>query len=392
MAQTKDYYAVLGVPASATQDEIKKQYRKLAAKHHPDKNPSDPKAAETFKEISEAYQVLGDAEKRKQYDQMRRLGAFGGFGGGAPAVARGAPARRARRRAAPAGQNFNFEDFDIGGLGGLGDIFSSMFGSGADGAGSARSRGPERGQDVETQLTVPFRTAALGGKVPIELEVNEECATCHGSGAAPGRQDLRRVPECKGRGTISFGQGGFAVQRPCPMCLGKGTVPSERCPTCNGAGEVRIRKKMMITVPPGVDTGTKIRLKGQGGRGTHNGPPGDLLITFQVEPDRFFKREGLDLDRAGEDQHRAGDARLEDQRHDARRKEGDDQDSAGHADRKALSRARPGDQEGRSHRRPDRRGRGQRAGQADRRAGKGDEGVCGGEWAEVLRRGRRSQV
>jgi DnaJ-class molecular chaperone with C-terminal Zn finger domain len=289
MAQTKDYYAVLGVPASATQDEIKKKYRKLAAKHHPDKNPNDPKAAETFKEISEAYQVLGDAEKRKQYDQMRRLGAFGGFGGA------GAGQRAGARpgTGAPGGQNVHFEDFDIGGLGGLGDIFSSMFGAGAR-PGGPRSRGPERGQDVEAQLGIPFRTAALGGKVPIELEVNEECATCHGSGAAPGAK-ISTCPECNGRGTISFGQGGFAVQRPCPMCLGKGTVPSERCPTCNGSGEVRVRKKMMITAPPGVDTGTKIRLKGQGGRGTRNGPPGDLLITFQVEPDRFFKREGLDL-------------------------------------------------------------------------------------------------
>jgi len=130
--------------------------------------------------------------------------------------------------------------------------------------------------------------------VPIELEVNEECATCHGSGAAPGAK-LQACPECNGRGTISFGQGGFAVQRPCPMCLGKGQVPSERCPTCRGSGEVRARKKVMITVAPGVDSGTKIRLKGQGGRGTRSGPPGDLLITFQVEPDRFFRREGMDV-------------------------------------------------------------------------------------------------
>jgi molecular chaperone DnaJ len=291
MAQTKDYYAVLGVPASATQDEIKKKYRKLAAKHHPDKNPNDPKAAETFKEISEAYQVLGDAEKRKQYDQMRRLGAFGGFGGGNAGPRRGGPQPGA---GGPGGQNIHFEDFDIGGLGGLGDIFSSMFGASGGKTGGSRARGPERGQDVEAQLVIPFRTAAMGGKVPIELEVNEECATCHGSGAAPGAK-ISTCPECNGRGTISFGQGGFAVQRPCPMCLGKGTVPSERCPTCSGSGEVRVRKKMMITAPPGVDTGTKIRLKGQGGRGLRNGPPGDLLITFHVEPDRFFKREGLDL-------------------------------------------------------------------------------------------------
>jgi molecular chaperone DnaJ len=293
MAHTKDYYAVLGMPASATQDEIKKQYRKLAAKHHPDKNQNDPKAAERFKEISEAYQVLGDAEKRKQYDQMRQLGAFGGFGG--PGTRRG-PHPGGSPFGGPGGgtggQTFRFEDLGDVGIGGLGDLFSSMFGGGT--GGRSRARGPERGQDVETQLTIPFRTAALGGKVPIELEVNEECATCHGSGAAPGAK-IQTCPECQGRGTISFGQGGFAVQRPCPMCLGKGTVPTERCPTCGGSGEMRVRKKMMITVPAGVDNGTKIRLKGQGGRGMRNGPPGDLLISFQVEPDRFFKREGLDV-------------------------------------------------------------------------------------------------
>jgi molecular chaperone DnaJ len=295
MAQTKDYYSVLGVPASAKQDEIKKQYRKLAAKHHPDKNPNDPKAAERFKEISEAYQVLGDADKRKQYDQMRQLGAFGGFGGSGqrrgPQPGGGSPFGGP---GGPGAQSFRFEDLGDVGLGGLGDLFSSMFGGGAGGARNARSRGPERGQDVESQLSIPFRTAALGGKVPIELEVNEECSTCHGSGAAPGAK-VSTCPECQGRGTISFGQGGFAVQRPCPMCLGKGTVPSERCPTCGGSGEVRTKKKVAITVPEGVDSGTKIRLKGQGARGNRNGPPGDLLITFQVEPDRFFRREGLDV-------------------------------------------------------------------------------------------------
>jgi len=295
MAQTRDYYAVLGVPASATQDEIKKQYRKLAAKHHPDKNPNDPKAAERFKEISEAYTVVGDAEKRKQYDQMRQLGAFGGFGG-----AGGGARPGARGPGAGAGQyqqNVKFEDFDIGGLGGLGDIFSSMFGGGNRPGGQqagARARGPERGQDVEMQLLIPFRTAALGGKVPVEMEVNEECVTCHGSGAAPGAK-MQTCPECSGRGSISFGQGGFAVQRPCPMCLGRGQVPTERCPTCGGSGEIRSRRKMNITVPPGVDTGTKIRLKGQGGHGLRNGPPGDLFINFQVEADRFYKREGLDV-------------------------------------------------------------------------------------------------
>jgi molecular chaperone DnaJ len=289
VATNKDYYAVLGVSASATQDEIKKQYRKLAAKHHPDKNQSDPKAADRFKEISEAYQVIGDVEKRKQYDQMRQLGAFGGgrstgapgggFGGGFPG-------------GAPGAGSYRYEEFDIGGLGGLGDIFSSMFGGGR--AGARQQRASERGQDIEAALEIPFRTAALGGKVPVDLEVNEECETCRGSGAAPGAK-IQTCPECNGRGTISFGQGGFAVQRPCPMCLGRGQVPSERCGTCNGSGEVRTRKKVMITVPSGVDSGAKIRLKGQGGRGTKSGQPGDLIITFTVQPDRFYRREGLDV-------------------------------------------------------------------------------------------------
>lgn len=293
MAQPRDYYAVLGVPASATQDELKKQYRKLASKHHPDKNPNDPKAAETFKGISEAYQTLGDAEKRKQYDQMRSLGAFGGFGG---AGSRGGSSRAgAYGYPPPGGQGARMEDFDVGGLGGLGDLFGSMFGGGArTGGGSAKPRGPQRGQDVETALQVPFRIAALGGKVPVELDINEECVTCHGSGAAPGAK-IQTCAECGGRGTISFGQGGFAVQRPCPVCLGRGQVPTERCPTCAGAGEVRSRKKVVITVPSGVESGTRTRLKGQGGRGAKNGPPGDLLITFDVQPDRFYKREGLDL-------------------------------------------------------------------------------------------------
>ncbi|MDO8500264.1 MAG: J domain-containing protein [Gemmatimonadaceae bacterium] len=289
MAQTKDFYAVLGVPSTATQDEIKKAYRKLAKKYHPDANASDPKAAEKFKEISEANNILGDAKKRKQYDEMRRLGAFGGFGGfGGGASPRGGTAQRG-----PAGaSNVNFQDFDIGGLGGLGDLFGSIFGGG--GRAQSRPSGPQRGQNIETSLDIPFRTAARGGKVPVELEVNEECGTCHGTGGAPGTS-MKICPECSGRGVVSFGQGGFAVNRPCPMCLGRGQVPSQPCPTCIGAGEVRTRKKVLITVPPGVDSGSKIRLKGQGGKGSANGPPGDLLITFSVLPDKFYQREGLDV-------------------------------------------------------------------------------------------------
>ena len=288
MAQTKDFYAVLGLPSTATQDEVKKAYRKLAKKHHPDANANEPKAAEKFKEISEANNVLGDVEKRKQYDEMRRLGAFGGFGGaGSP---RGGYSQRTSSQSASS--NSSFQDFDIGGLGGLGDLFGSIFGN--QGRAQSRPSGPQRGQNIETSLDIPFRTAARGGKVPVELEVNEECSTCHGTGGAPGAT-MKICPECSGRGVVSFGQGGFAVNRPCPMCLGRGQVPSQPCPTCNGAGEVRTRKKVLITVPPGVDTGSKIRLKGQGGKGSGNGPAGDLLITFTVLADKFYRREGLDV-------------------------------------------------------------------------------------------------
>jgi|SRR5689334_1076465 len=295
MPQTKDFYAVLGVPSSASQDEIKKAYRKLAKKYHPDANASDPKAAERFKEISEANNVLGDVEKRKQYDEMRRLGAFdggfGGFGGGFGSRARGG-AGGSRGGAGGAQQTINFQDFDIGGLGGLGDLFSSMFGG--ESRQSSRQQAPEMGQTVEVSLDIPFRTAARGGKVPIDLEVSEECGTCHGTGAAPGAS-LKICPNCSGRGVISFGQGGFAVNRPCPVCLGRGQVPTEPCPTCHGSGEVRARKKVLVNVPTGVDTGSKIRLKGQGGKGTRNGPPGDLIITFNVLADKFYKRDGLDV-------------------------------------------------------------------------------------------------
>ena len=289
MAQSRDFYSVLGVSSSATQDEIKKSYRKLAKKFHPDANANDTKAAERFKEISEANNVLGDPAKRKQYDEMRRLGAFdGGFGGYS-----GGRSRAGAAGARGGGQTINFQDFDIGGLGGLGDLFSSMFGGGEARQGS-RPRGPERGQTVEANLDIPFRTAARGGKVPIDLEVSEECGTCHGTGAAPGAQ-LRICPECNGRGVISFGQGGFAVNRTCPVCLGKGQVPTEPCPTCHGSGEVRVRRKVLINVPPGVDSGSKIRLKGQGGKGNANGPPGDLVITFNVLSDKFYRRDGLDV-------------------------------------------------------------------------------------------------
>ncbi|MEQ1693895.1 MAG: DnaJ domain-containing protein, partial [Gemmatimonas sp.] len=256
MANSKDFYAVLGVASSATADEIKKQYRRLAKKYHPDANQNDPKSTERFKEISEAYNVLGDAEQRKQYDDMRRLGAFGGLG------ARPSSSRPGGFGSTGPGQagSGTFSEFDVGGIGGLGDLFSSMFGAGAAGARS-RTRSPERGHTIEKTVEVPFRVAAAGGKVPVELEVNEECATCRGAGAAPGAQ-LKSCAECSGRGVISFGQGSFAVNRPCPVCMGRGQIPSERCPTCKGTGEQRARRKVLIAVPAGAESGSKVRMKG----------------------------------------------------------------------------------------------------------------------------------
>jgi len=293
MAQTKDYYAVLGVSPAATADEIKKVYRKLAKKYHPDTNKSEAKAAERFKEVSEAYQVLGDAEKRKQYDQMRQLGAFGGFGGAGARTGRSGAGARAGNSQGGYQGNIDLGDLgDLGGFGGIGDLFGSMFGGGN--ARTGRTQGPERGQDIETTLEVPFRTAALGGTIPVQLEVTEECPTCHGTGGAPGAK-MQTCPECHGRGTVSFGQGGFAVNRPCPNCLGRGQVPTEKCPTCNGAGDVRVRKTIQIQIPAGADDGTRIRLRGQGGKGPNGGPPGDIIVNIHVQPDRFFKRDGLDL-------------------------------------------------------------------------------------------------
>ncbi len=274
MPAQRDYYQTLGVSETATTDEIKKAFRRLAKQYHPDRNPNNPQAAERFKEISEAHDVLSDSEQRKKYDQLRRYGAFagsaaGGRGFGGPGGA--------------GGFSSDFDLSDLGSFGGLGDLFSSIFGR----------RGPdsdvEADEEVEAAVTIPFRVAALGGKVPVTLPVSEVCPTCGGNGAAPGAT-ISTCPECKGRGTVSFGQGSFAVTRPCPVCRGKGKVPSQRCPTCQGEGEVRVEKRLMITVPPGTEDGTRVRLKGQGTRGR-----GDVVVVFHVEPDRFFRREGLDV-------------------------------------------------------------------------------------------------
>ncbi|MGH7591324.1 MAG: DnaJ C-terminal domain-containing protein, partial [Gemmatimonadales bacterium] len=249
-----------------------------AKQYHPDANPNNPSAAERFKEISEAHGVLSDADKRKKYDQMRKYGAFNGGGGArSGGTSRGGPAGTGS-----AGDDGGFEFSD---LGGLGDIFSSIFG---------RGRREEVAESIETLVEIPFRVAALGGKVPVSLVVNEQCGTCHGTGGAPGAK-LTTCPECSGRGTVTFGQGGFAVSRPCPRCRGRGKIASEPCPTCHGQGEVRTERRLTLTVPPGTETGTKVRLQGQGQPAPGGGPAGDLVVTFQVQSDRFFTRDGLDL-------------------------------------------------------------------------------------------------
>jgi molecular chaperone DnaJ len=275
----KDFYQVLGVPDSASQDEIKKAYRRLAKQYHPDANPNNAKAGERFKEVSEAHSTLSDPEKRKQYDQMRRYGAFDGM-----------PRRPAGAGASRAGGvdpgDMEAQGFEFGDLGGLGDIFSSIFGRGR--------REEPRSDTLEAVVEVPFRVAMLGGKIPVTLPVSETCPTCTGSGGAPGAT-WSTCPECKGRGTISFGQGNFAVNRPCPQCRGRGKIPSEKCPTCRGAGEIRTERRVMITVPPASETGDRVLLRGQGQPSRPGGPSGDLVITFQVQPDRFFRREGLDI-------------------------------------------------------------------------------------------------
>ncbi len=278
MSVAKDFYQVLGVPDSASEADIKKAYRRLAKQYHPDANPNNPQAADRFKEISEAHSTLADPAKRKQYDRMRKLGAFGGFGG--RTASRGGGGGQARE------EEIDFDFGNFGAMGGLGDIFSSIFGRGRQ-----EERQP---QHLETTVEVPFRVAMLGGKVPVTLPITEPCKTCGGSGGAPGAS-FDKCDECDGRGTVSFGQGGFAVNRPCPKCRGRGKVPSAPCPTCRGAGDTRSQKRVMITVPPATESGARVRLKGQGQQASGGGKAGDLVVTFQVKEDRFFRREGLDL-------------------------------------------------------------------------------------------------
>lgn len=274
--RTKDYYAILGVSEKAPPKELKKAYRQLAKKYHPDVNPDNEAAADRFKEISEAYTVLSDAASRKKYDQLKRYGGFGGF-----------PASAGRPTGTTADGRFRFED-----LGGIGDIFSSIFDFGRK-AGETEQR-PARGHDVEYLVELSFRKAVRGGKVTIAVPIREECATCDGTGGAPG-SPLEPCKECRGHGSVTFGQGSFSVPRPCPACFGRGKVPRKVCSACRGRGEVSSRRKISVKVPPGTEDGSRLRVSGQGERGPGGGRSGDLIVRFRVKEDRFFERDGLNL-------------------------------------------------------------------------------------------------
>jgi molecular chaperone DnaJ len=272
----KDYYHVLGVPKNATATEIKKAYRKLAQKHHPDANPGNQQAEDRFKEISAAYDVVGDEEKRKQYDQVRDMAASG-FGGGFPGG--GFPGGRVRVE-------------DVGGfdVGDLGDLFGGLFGGGR---ARARAR-PTRGADLETEVTVSFDDAMTGTTVPVRITGPAACDTCHGSGAAPGTSPVT-CSSCGGAGQVAVNQGPFQMSQTCPRCHGSGRVVETPCPTCGGSGNRRRTRAFQVRVPAGVKDAARIRLSQRGEPGPAGGQPGDLFVRVRVRPHAFFGRKGNDL-------------------------------------------------------------------------------------------------
>src|SRR5438132_13248700 len=266
-------YDTLGVKKGASADEVKKAYRKLAAKYHPDKNPGDATAEEKFKEVQNAYDVLADPEKRKQYDTFGDANGRPGFDP----------------------RNYNFGggggNFTINDLGDLGDIFGGLFNRGGT---RTQRRQPERGADVEVQVNVSFEDSLRGLETKIPVEVTTACRECGGTGAQPGSAPVI-CPECNGRGVVAESQGLFALSQPCPRCRGNGTVIEKPCPHCQGSGRERRVKRYSVKIPAGVKDGTRIRLKGKGEPGLHGGPSGDLYVVTRVEPSKIFERRGEDL-------------------------------------------------------------------------------------------------
>lgn len=277
----KDYYKVLGVSKDASKEEIRKAYRKLAKKHHPDRQGGSKAAEEKFKEIADAYSVLGDPEKRKQYDQLRDAGMHGGrftgFGGFEDMFAGEGQARQA-------GQGF-------GGMGGLGDLFSRIFGGGAQGAEQAARR---RGHDVTSSITVPFDTAVKGGTVSVRIPRDKPCPECNGTGASADSR-VETCPQCGGSGQVLSGQGGFSVGRPCPACFGRGRIIQKPCTRCHGSGGVEDQSRVDVKIPAGVEDGQKMRLAGLGERGAGGGPSGDLILEVHVASHPDFERKGRDI-------------------------------------------------------------------------------------------------
>jgi molecular chaperone DnaJ len=274
----KDYYEVLGVAADASQKEITKAYRKLARQLHPDQNPDDAVAEERFKEVSAAYDVLGDDAKRKEYDEVRRLGPIGGFGGGGPS-------------GGPGGFSFNVGDMQGGDIS---DLLGQMFGRGRGGGRPGAGVGPQRGADLTAQLTLDFDDAATGLTTTLYLTSDAPCSTCSGSGAKPGTQPVV-CGVCGGRGVVDDNQGLFSFSSPCRNCQGRGSVIPEPCPTCRGTGVERRPREVKVRIPAGVSDGQTIRLKGRGSPGRGGGPAGDLLVEINVRAHERFGRSGDNL-------------------------------------------------------------------------------------------------
>ena len=278
---TKDFYKVLGVSKDASADDIKKAYRKLARTHHPDSKPGDKVAEERFKQIAEAYDVIGDAEKRKQYDELRTYGGgFGPFTTGRPGGGAGG------------GQPFDMGDFLGGhaGGGGFGDLFGTVFGG-----GRTRQQAPRRGADVETDATISFSDSIDGVTVSLRLSSDAPCPDCNGTGARAGTVP-RVCPECEGVGMHAASVGGaFTMNETCPACRGRGLVVDDPCPTCHGSGRGQSSRTIQARIPAGVKDGQRIRLRGKGASGERGGPAGDLYVNVKVSPHPVFGRKGDNL-------------------------------------------------------------------------------------------------
>ena len=274
----RDYYTVLGVNRDASEEDIKKAYRKLAMKHHPDRNPEDRTSEEKFKEAKAAYEILSDAKKRAAYDQFGHAGvdASAGFGAGAR------------------GFGGNAEGFG-GFADAFGDIFGEIFGNAGAGAGGrGRGNGVYRGADLRYNLELSLEDAARGTEAKIRIPAMEQCTTCHGTGAKAGTQP-KACPTCHGQGQVRVSQGFFSIQQTCPHCHGAGKIIADPCPTCEGAGRVKRHKTLSVKIPAGVDQDDRIRLGGEGEAGLNGGPSGDLYVVVNLKPHSVFQRDNSDL-------------------------------------------------------------------------------------------------